>query len=80
VLVVGAATTAFVAAADPAKVGDLTGNLPWGVFLLIPLAIVLAVITSLALGSGAEPPVTPHRTAGVTRALQAGSDAKPEPE
>jgi hypothetical protein len=80
VLVVGAATTAFVAAADPAKVGDLTGNLPWGVYLLIPLAIALAVITSLALGSGAEPRVAPPRTAGVTRALRGEPDTSRDPE
>ena len=37
--------------------GDLTGNLPVGVYLLIPLVLAFALLTSLALGSLAEPRV-----------------------
>jgi hypothetical protein len=61
-------------------VGDLTGNLPWGVYLLIPLAIALAVVTSLALGSGAEPEVTERRAGGVARALQTDSGTRRDPD
>jgi len=67
--------TALVAAADPAKVGDLTGNLPAAVWLLIPLVIILAVLTALALGSLAEPRASGRRVGGVTRAL--GRDSGP---
>ena len=59
----------WAAAANPANVGDLTGNLPGVVWLLIPVALVLALVTSLALGSGAEPPRQASRTGGVSRAL-----------
>ena len=79
-LVVGGAIGAYVGAADPSKVGDLTGNLPWGVFLLIPLAIVLAVVTALALGSGAEPRVEQHRRGGVARALRSDADGRHVPD
>lgn len=61
----------LLAAADPANVGDLTGNLPLGVYLLIPLVLALALLTSLALGSLARPRTSAHRVGGVTRRLQA---------
>ena len=68
------------AAGDPSKVGDLSGNLPWGVLLLIPLVVVLALVTALALGSGAEPRVTTPRSGGVARALQADAEPSTDPD
>jgi hypothetical protein len=68
---------ALIAAADPGQVGDLVGNLPVGVYLLIPLALVLAVLTSLALGSLAEPRTSGRRVGGVTRALRRDTSAPP---
>jgi hypothetical protein len=62
--------SAWISAADPGNVGDLTGNLPWYVWLLIPIALVLALLTSLALGSGAEPQRTARRAGGLSRALR----------
>jgi hypothetical protein len=47
---------------------------------LIPLAIVLAVVTSLALGSGAEPGVEHRRRGGVTRALRSDADGHDVPD
>lgn len=72
--------SALVAAADPAKVGDLVGNQSVGVYLLIPLALALALITSLALGSLAEPRTSGRRVGGVTRALRRDSSASPKPD
>ena len=54
--------------------GDLAGNLPWGVYLLIPLVLGCALLTSLSLGSGAEPRPPPRRSGGVTRALRRDAD------
>jgi hypothetical protein len=70
----------LLAAGDPSKAGDLAGNLPWGVWLLIPLAIVLAVVTMLALGSGAEPTVAKRRAGGVARALHTDAPSNPDPD
>lgn len=50
--------------------GDLTGNLPGTVYLLIPLVLVFAVLTALALGDRAEPRASRRRAGGVTRALE----------
>jgi hypothetical protein len=71
-----ALTTSLVAGAAPASaqdagsspVGDLAGNWPWTVWLLIPLALVLGLITALALGAAAETG-TPTRRRGVSQAL-----------
>jgi hypothetical protein len=71
---------AILAAADPANVGDLAGNLPLGVYLLIPLVLALAILTSLALGSGAEPRATGRRVGGVSRALRSGDAHGPAPD
>jgi hypothetical protein len=49
-------------------VGDLTGNWPWTVWLLIPLALLLGVVTALALGAAA-PPETSSRRRAVSQAL-----------
>lgn len=62
------------AAADPSKVGDLTGNFSPVTYLLIPLALVLAVLTALALGPSGEPGASAHREGGLERALS-GRDA-----
>ena len=54
---------------DPSKVGDLVGNFPFVVFLLIPLALGLALLTAIALGALGEPDPSEHRAGGVSRAL-----------
>jgi hypothetical protein len=56
-------------APDRGNVGHLAGNLPWGVYLLIPLVLGFALLTALALGSGAAPPPT-RRSGGASRALR----------
>jgi hypothetical protein len=56
-------------------VGDLAGNLPWGVYLLIPLVLGFALLTSLALGSGGEPLPPTRRSGGVSRALHDDADS-----
>jgi hypothetical protein len=55
--------------------GDLAVNLPWGVYLLIPLVLGFALLTAIALGSDAEPRPLSSRSGGVTRALGHESDA-----
>ncbi len=77
VLAILSLASALVAAADPAKVGDLVGNLPVGVYLLIPLALGLALFTSLALGSMAEPESAGRRVGGMTRALRRDNTTHP---
>jgi len=72
VLAIASSVPAVLAAANPANVGDLTGNLPWYVWLLIPIGLVFALLTSLALGSGAQPRHEAHRAGGVSRALRDG--------
>jgi hypothetical protein len=70
-VVVFAAVLAVGAPAGAAgSEGDLTGNLPGTVYLLIPLVLVFAVLTALALGDRAEPRAPRHRAGGVTRALE----------
>ena len=66
-------TLSFVAAAE----GDLAGNWSWTVWLLIPLALVLAVITALCLGPGGEPDGATRSSGGVSRYLarRTGEDA-----
>ncbi|MGZ8734849.1 MAG: hypothetical protein ACXW1M_06645 [Acidimicrobiia bacterium] len=69
-----AAMNAVVAAADPSKVGDLSGNLPLAVYLLIPIAIVLAMVTALVLGASGEAATARRRAGGVSRTLRRESD------
>ena len=81
--VVVAAATAAGAQETPAPsggAGDLTGNLPAGVWLLLVLVVVLAVLTALALTAGEEPGGARRRQGGVSRALaQRDAEAPPEP-
>jgi hypothetical protein len=67
-------TYAVVAAPDPSKVGDLSGNLPFAVYLLIPIALVLALLTALVLGGMGEAATARRRTGGVSRTLRRVSD------
>jgi hypothetical protein len=54
---------------DPSKVGDLVGNLPTVVYLLIPLVLALALVTAYVLGPRGEPGPTVRRAGGVSRML-----------
>jgi len=47
----------------------LVGNWSWTVWLLIPLALTLAVLTAAALGSGGQPPSAGRGGRGVGRHL-----------
>ena len=60
--------------------GDLAGNLPWGVYLLIPLVLGFALLTSLALGSGAESRPQTRRSGGVSRAPRHDADDRRPPD
>jgi hypothetical protein len=62
---------------DPSKSGDLTGNFDLVVWLLIPLALGLALLTAYALGPRGTPDPSEHRLGGVSRALsrREGDDA-----
>jgi lipopolysaccharide export LptBFGC system permease protein LptF len=64
---------------DPSKVGDLVGNLPGAVYLLIPLALVLALLTAVALGPGDESETTARRAGGISRALSRHEAGSPPP-
>jgi hypothetical protein len=64
---------------DSSKVGDLTGNLPLAVYLLIPLALVLALLTAIALGPAGDPGSTTRRGGGVTRALTEREESAEQP-
>ena len=50
--------------------GDLVGNWSWTVWLLIPVAVLLAVVTARALGGGDDGEPTPQRGGGVSRYLE----------
>ena len=54
--------------------GDLAGNLPWGVYLLIPLVLGFALLTAVALGSAGEPRPPTRQSGGVSRALRHEAD------
>ena len=63
---------------DPSKSGDLTGNFSGVVWLLIPLAVALALLTAYVLGPRGTPDPSEHRLGGVSRALsrrESGGDA-----
>ena len=63
---------------DPSKVGDLVGNLPGVVYLLIPLVLALAFLTMLVLGPLGEPEANARRSGGVSRALSRRGAAEGE--
>jgi len=54
--------------------GDLVGNLPFAVYLLIPLALALALVTAIALGPLGDPEPPGRRAGGVSRALRRRQD------
>jgi hypothetical protein len=60
---------------DSSKVGDLTSNLPLAVYLLIPLALVLALLTAVVLGPRGDPAASSRRAGGVTRVLSEREDS-----
>jgi hypothetical protein len=64
---------------DPSKVGDLIGNLPIVVYLLIPLALALALLTAVVLGPLGERDVNAQRAGGVSRALSRRDTAASRP-
>jgi hypothetical protein len=74
-LLIGVRTAAAQDSGD-SPIGDLTGNWPWTVWLLIPLALVLALITAFALGATAEPEETSRRRS-VSQALDRREVAQP---
>ena len=54
---------------------ELVGNWSWTVWLLIPVALALAVLTAIVLGPRGEPTDVEHREGGVTRYLARRSAA-----
>jgi hypothetical protein len=61
--------TAHAQSGDSSKSGDVAGNLPFSIYLLIPLALVLAFVTAIALGERGEPEAEERRAGGISRAL-----------
>lgn len=57
-----------------AVAATLAGNWSWTVWLLIPLVVVLAIVTSLVLGSGGEASRDERRQGGVSRYLAGRGD------
>lgn len=56
---------------------DILGNLPWGAWLLVPIALVLAGAVSYAIGEGGRRGARTHRRTGaVSRALSRGADER----
>jgi hypothetical protein len=76
-VLVTTAVPAF-AQADPSSSGDLTGNLDWIVWLLIPLATILGIVTAAVLGHGGDPSTT-RRAGGVSRALSRAEASGSQP-
>jgi hypothetical protein len=73
-VVLGSAPAAGAQDGESSPIGDLAGNWPWTVWLLIPLVLVLALVTALALGAASEPEPTGRRRS-VSRALDRGDVA-----
>lgn len=55
--------------AQPSRAGDLVGNWSGALWLLIPLAIVLAAATAFALGPDSAGADAGRRQGGVSRAM-----------
>jgi len=55
---------------------DLAGNWSWTVWLLVPLALLVALVTAIALGPGSDPPPNASRTRGVGRHLARTADER----
>ncbi len=64
-----ATSPAYAQDGDPSKSGDLTGNFSAVVYLLIPLALGLALFTAYVLGPRGAPDAAERRAGGVSRAL-----------
>ena len=62
-------TVSAAPAAAANNAGDLAGNWSWTVWLLIPVALGLALLTALVLGPLGEPSEAERREGGVTRFL-----------
>jgi len=57
--------------------GDLSGNWSWTVWLLIPLALVLAYVTARCVGPGGDPPPTTRSSRGVSHYLDSTTREDP---
>ncbi len=66
-----------IAAAASDRAGDLTGNWDWPVLLLVPLALLLALLTALALGRTADARNARDREGGTSRALARQAPDRP---
>lgn len=71
-------TIVGIAAAAPGRAGDLVGNWDWPVLLLVPLALVLALLTALALARASDPGAR-RRHGGTSRALARDASDRAEP-
>jgi hypothetical protein len=69
VAVLASAAPAAAQGSGASPVGDLAGNWSWTVWLLIPLAVGLGLVTALALGAADGTETTTTRRRGVSRAL-----------
>jgi hypothetical protein len=70
-------TIVSIVAATSERAGDLTGNWDWPVLLLVPLALVLALLTALALGGASDARGARRRQGGTSRALARHADDRP---
>lgn len=61
-----------------AAAGDLAGDWSWTVWLLIPLALVLALVTALTLGPLGDPERTQGGSRGVSSYLERKASGKDE--
>lgn len=57
--------------------GDLTDNIPVAALLLVPLALLLALIVAYVLGPVGEPADSQRREGGVSRALARQAGTRP---
>jgi membrane protein implicated in regulation of membrane protease activity len=57
--------------------GDLLGGWPWAVWLLIPLAILLAYVTARVVGPDGDPPPSSSTGRGVSEHLARRDSQEP---